>query len=315
MENMGRLNILVTGGAGFIGSNLIERLIQQNHNVIMIKRKSTNLFRLKSVIDKIKIYESDISDINSLSKIFEKNKIDMVYHLATFYKSSHIVDDINPMINTNILGLINLLELCKKYSVKKIINTGTCFEYKFNKNLLNEEDDLSPWNLYALTKITSENIIDYYSKENGIRAVTLRLFPPYGPKDNINKLIPYIIIKALKNEKIEITKGEQRWDYIFVDDIIDAYLKLLTYMPNGHEIYNVGTGTTKSIKNIIETISAILNKKLNVEYGAKEYRKNEIFYMKADITKIKNTLGWFPKTNLYDGLTKTLNYYREETNL
>ncbi|MDI6603789.1 MAG: SDR family NAD(P)-dependent oxidoreductase [Thermoanaerobacteraceae bacterium] len=312
---MGELNILITGGAGFIGSNLIEKLIQQNHNIIMIKRKSTNLFRLASLIDKIKIYESDISDIDSLSNIFEENKIDIVYHLATFYKPSHVMDDINPMINTNILGLTNLLELCTKHNIMKFINTGTCFEYKMDKNLLNEKDNLSPWNLYALTKITSENIIDYYSRENGIRVATLRLFPPYGPKDNINKLIPYIIIKALKDEKIEITKGEQRWDYIFVDDIIDAYLKLLTYMPNGHEIYNVGTGTTKSIKNIIETISAILDKKLNVEYGAKEYRKNEIFYMKADITKIKNTLGWLPKTDLKEGLTKTINYYREELNL
>ena len=178
------MKILLTGANGFIGSHLLERLVE-SYDVSIIKRKNSNLSRLR----KIEGYKSFNLDEQSLNEIFESN-FDMVVHLATHYRKEHKKEDIEEMIRTNITFPTLLLENMVERNVKYFINTGTFFEYDLSEEALNEDSPISPYNLYAATKAGFLENLKFFSRDHKIKVIDLKLFSPYGPRDN-QKFIPY----------------------------------------------------------------------------------------------------------------------------
>ncbi|NUU99644.1 hypothetical protein XO12_05880 [Marinitoga sp. 1154] len=304
MENMGiKKTILITGGTGFIGKNITEK-IRNDYNLIIISRKKNE--NKKGILH----YQGDIRNIEIFEKIVSENKIDTIIHLATYYKPKHNISEVSDMIDTNVKSVNNILEIMKKYKIKKLINTGTCFEYGIKKEKITESTPLNPWNLYAETKVLAEHLINYYVKNSEIKAITLRLFPPFGIYDNPNKFIPYIISKALKNEEIELTPCEQKWDFIFSEDIAYAYRRALEYENfEGHEIFNIASGNVMEFKKIVEHIIKQTRSNSIVKFE-KLYRENEIMYLEADISKAKNILNWTPRYTIFEGINKTINYLK-----
>jgi len=262
----------------------------------------------------IKAKKYDI-DKTSLETVFKENKIDCVIYLATYYRKKHSKEDVVNMIDTNIKFPSELLEQMRLSSVKYFINTGTFFEYAQKSEPINETQSRLPYDLYAATKIAFSEILKYYSDQQSITSIDLKLFAPYGPKDN-EKLIVFVVKNYLGKKKFSISPGEQKWNWTFVKDIADAYIKALKYiekMDNSYEVFNIGSDKIYSIKEIIEVIEKINGGECLVSYD-KPYSKNEIFYVCCDNTKAKNLLGWIPKYNLQDGLKQTYNYYRGELN-
>ena len=305
-------NILLTGATGFIGSHLLEKLLKESYNVIVLKRSFSDTWRIKHLLIKVKKY--DIDKI-SLETVFKENKIDCVIYLATYYRKKHSKEDVVNMIDTNIKFPSELLEQMRLSSVKYFINTGTFFEYAQKSEPINETQSRLPYDLYAATKIAFSEILKYYSDQQSITSIDLKLFAPYGPKDN-EKLIVFVVKNYLGKKKFSISPGEQKWNWTFVKDIADAYIKALKYiekMDNSYEVFNIGSDKIYSIKEIIEVIEKINGGECLVSYD-KPYSKNEIFYVCCDNTKAKNLLGWIPKYNLQDGLKQTYNYYRGELN-
>ena len=209
-------------------------------------------------------------------------------------------------------------EACKEFKVKLFINTSSCFVYKESRDKLKEDSVLGPLNLYALTKTYSEEVCSFYSKKYGLRCVTFRIFSPYGPADHERRLIPYIIKSFIKKERPNMTTGKQKWDFIYVDDIVDAYISLLNIStsPSRNEIFNIGTGEAVSIREIGWRIKEILTSDLEPVWGAVPHRKNEVWFICADISKAKNLLGWTPKTQILEkGLELTVEWYRRKLNV
>jgi len=303
MESMVK-TVLITGGMGFIGKNIIN-CIKDSYNLIIIGRKDIEK------ISNFKYYKCDISKIEELENVFEAEKIDRVIHLATYYKPIHSREDISSMIDTNVKGINNLLELSFQYKIEKVINTGSCFEYGHKNNILKEDDELDPWNLYAETKILAEHLINFYCKK-GLSVITFRLFPPFGPYDEPNKLIPYVIKNALENIRIELTLGEQKWDYIYSKDIAEAYRLALDSSVEGHEIINISNNNPISLKELVKKIIKITNSKSEICLGAKPYRENEIMYLHGDNSKAKKILKWSPKYKLEVALKETIEYFKEK---
>jgi len=311
---MEKLNkVLITGAAGFIGSQLTQRLIQEGFEVGIIKRVNSDTWRIKDLLDKIVAYDVDLRDTQDISKAVSHFRPDVIFHLATYYAVEHKPQEIPLMIDTNVLGTVNLLEASKDAMVKLFVNTSSCFVYRESENKLREEDDLSPLNLYALTKLQAEQACSFYAENYDLKAITFRLFPPYGPADHEGRLIPYVIKSLLDGERLKMTTGKQRWDFVYVDDIVDAYFKLLSVseFPQKHEIFNIGTGNAVSVREVVSRIKEIIGSELEPEWRAIPHRKNEVWFTCADISKTETFLKWQPKMQiLEEGVEFTVEWYK-----
>jgi nucleoside-diphosphate-sugar epimerase len=310
---MDQNRVLITGATGFIGSHLTERLIREGFEVGILKRENSDVWRIKNLSDKIVAFDVDLRDTQEVSKAVSHFRPEVIFHLATYYAVEHKPHEIPLMVDTNVLGTINLLEASKESMVKLFVNTSSCFVYKESENKLRENADLSPLNLYALTKIQAEQACSFYAEEYGLKTITFRLFPPYGPADHERRLIPYVIKSLFDGERLKMTTGEQRWDFVYVDDIIDAYFKLLNIpnLPEKHEIFNIGTGNVVSVREVVSRIKKIIGSELELEWGAIPHRKNEVWFTSADISKTENFLKWQPKIQILgEGLEFTVKWYK-----
>jgi nucleoside-diphosphate-sugar epimerase len=303
--------IFVTGATGFIGMHLLRRLIAEGYSVVAMVRKASEQ---KDRIEGVSYCYGDIRNYEDIKKGFLTSEPDAVIHLVTYYAIMHRADEIGIMVDTNVNGTINLLEAARESGrIKLFLNTSTCAVYEQKKHLLKEEDSLRPQNLYALTKLHAEEACSFYADTYSLPCVTLRLFPPYGPGDHERRLIPYVIGCILKNTSPNLTTGKQEWDFVYVDDIINAYLAVLKSAPFGekHAIFNIGTGNPVSIRSVVERIRSVLHSDVELPWGSVPHRDNEVWYNSADSSKASSILCWSPQTGMDEGISQTIAWYKD----
>ncbi|MFC1566310.1 NAD-dependent epimerase/dehydratase family protein [bacterium] len=289
--------ILLTGATGFLGSNLLKRLVAEteNYNVIVLKRSFSNTFRINSIIDKIKYY--DLDKLTNVDLVFKENKIDTIIHCATIYGRREI--EPLSLIEANLILPLQLLEIGCKNGVKTFINTDTILDKRVN--------------LYSLSKSQFRDWLTVYKEKMVCLDVALEHF--YGPMDDKSKFVTFIIESLLENvDKLELTKGEQERDFIYIDDVVDAFIKILNKskdLDKGYYDYEIGTGKNIKIKDFIELVKQIVgNDKTILNFGVLPYRKFEIMKHDVNIREIKK-LGWSPKISLEDGLRKIVKFEKE----
>jgi len=297
--------ILLTGATGFIGSHMLEALLGSGYGVIILKREFSNTWRIEHL--KSRFISYDIERV-ALKDIFKIHSVDVVIHLATLYRKfdDHGVD-VREMLMSNVSFPAELLELATRNNVSGFLNTGTFFEYDCSKLPVNESAVIKPFNFYAKTKVAFESILATYSKQLNIK--TFRLFSPYGEKDN-DKLIPMIIRKALMNERIELSDGLQKLDFIYVGDIVDAYLKALDSIEEGqvnYRSYNIGSGVGISIREVVSIVEQQLGKTIDKVW--KEPSVVDAPAVFADVSRAAIELGWNSNISIHEGIEKTIKYY------
>lgn len=310
MENMG-LKVLVTGGTGFIGSNLINRLVDDGHEVYaLIRPNSSNGIKR---LEKYKNIKMLYSSVENLVKIEDLPRFDICFNLASYgvdYNNQNPYE----MIDGNINFIINLIDFCNKNKTNLLVNTGSCFEYGINSNEkpLKETDALNPHSLYASAKVASVIMANTYAKMKSVKLITIRPFGVYGPNEGMHRLVPQVIDCILNNKKLDMTKGEQIRDYLFVNDLVDAYIRLSTDSRTKiYEIYNVCSSEQISIRKLVKELCKIYDYDIsNFNFGNIPYRENEVMYFVGDNSKIYNDISWKPKTKLVDGLRSTLEWYK-----
>jgi nucleoside-diphosphate-sugar epimerase len=309
---LSRKSILVTGGAGFIGANLVRKLLLVNHDVNLLIRSSTDLWRLKDVLSRLKIYKADISDKQSLTKIMTKISPKTIIHLAT-YSQYRNQEEFEQMVETNINGTLNLLTASKDIDYDIFVNTGSSSEYGIKENPMKETDLLEPISFYAATKSSATFLCQVFSKEYKKPIVTLRPFSAYGPYEEQGRFIPTIVKAIIKNKPIKLTPGNQRRDFICINDIVDIYVKALSHGSElSGQILNMGTGIEYTNDEVVQALFKVANKKIKIEKGAYQKRLWDTPHWVADISKTKKLLNWKPKFTLEQGLRYTYNWYRHE---
>lgn len=291
--------ILITGATGFLGSHLLPALIEKGYDIIVLKRSFSNTWRIQNVTSKIKSYDIDKVDIK---KIFDENKIAGIIHLATDYGRKNN-NDIIQMSKANIEMPAKLLDLGCKHGVIFFINTHTFSNSKYS--------------LYSAMKNSFIEIGKYFTSNFKIKFINMKLEHMYGERDEYSKFIPFIIKNILEDKKIKVTKSEQKRDFIYVYDVVDAYLNALDNLGNLNDNFlefEIGTGNSISLRDLLNKIEEIINKKanVNIKWGAIPYKKNEVFDSKANIEKAKQYLGWSPKYDINSGLKKTIDWYKEK---
>lgn len=309
-----RKSILITGGAGFIGSNLIKKLVELNYDVNLILKESTDLWRIKDILKKVKIHYADLSEKNELTKIVKKINPLFIIHLAT-YSNYRSQSDVKQMIEVNIKGTLNLLMASKDINYKIFVNTGSSSEYGIKDSPMKENDSLEPVSFYGATKAFSTFLCQIFAKEYRKPIVTLRPFSVYGPLEEEKRFIPTVIKAIINGKPIKLTPGKQRRDFIYIDDIVDIYMRTMSYGKKlSGQILNIGTGIEHTNDEAVQTLFNITGKKVKVEKGAFPKRLWDTFHWVADTSKIRKYLNWKPKFNLKDGLKKTYFWYKNEEN-
>ena len=298
---MNKKTILLTGATGFLGSHLLESFRGEKYNIIILERSFSNIQRIENVLNKVHYYNIDKI---KLIDVFKENKIDIVIHTATNYGRKG--EGITEVVRTNLLFPLKLLELCIIFKTNTFINTDTFL----NINIaLPEKLDY-----YVLSK---KQFVEYgrrISNEYDLKFVNLRLEHMFGPRDDTTKFIPFVIEKSLSNFGIDLTKGEQKRDFIYIKDIVSAFnivLKNLNkFRKNFHEI-GIGTSSPVRVKDAVLLIKKICNSDSKLNFGVISYRKNEIMESKADISILKHW-SWKPSFSLEVGVRETVKYYREK---
>lgn len=302
------MRVLVSGGAGFIGSNLVDKLINLGHNVCIIDNLSTG--NINNVNKKAQLYINDILDPN-VSKIFEKEKFDIVYHLAAQINVQKSIT--NPIFdsNVNVCGTINIINNCVNYNVKKIVYSSSAAVYGHPQYLpIDEKHEIRPISYYGLSKYTAEEYIRVFSNLNNLDFTILRYANVYGirqdPKGEGGVISTFMNSLFKKQPLYIFGDGSALRDYIFVEDIVDANIAALS--SGDKEIFNIGTGVYTSVKELAENMMDIISLKCNIEYTSA--RKGDIANSYFNINKAKNKLNWSPRFSLKDGLKKTIEYYK-----
>lgn len=301
--------ILLTGATGFIGSHLLEKLIQKDYEVLIIKRSFSNCWRIENLLNKVKIYDIDKIKLETIFK--ENNDIDCIIHLSTLYIKNHKdTNDVGEMIDSNIKFPTMLVDLGVKAGVRAFINTGTFFEYKNTNNLISENSEISPCNFYASTKVAFAQLLRYYANIFGLKVFDFKLFTPFGEKDN-EKLIVLMIKSFIEGEKLQCSGGNQVLSFTYIEDIIDAYMQGIKKIEEftGYEAFNIGYKDAYLIREVANELEKISNNKSNIVWGDVSNLKNEISYSKCDNQKLTSKLGWVPKYSLISGLNNTYHYY------
>lgn len=302
------MKILVSGGAGFIGSHLVEKLIEKGHKVVVIDNLSTG--KKDNLNPRAKFYKIDICS-PKISQIFKKEKPEIVYHFAAQIDVRKSTENPLKDAKINILGSLNVLENCKKFRVKKFIFPSSVGIYGQAKTFpIKETHSPNPIAPYPITKLAIEKYLHFY-KSQGLNFVSLRYSNVYGERQlsaGEGGVVAIFINKILKGEKsIIFGSGQQTRDFLYVDDAVRAALLALK-APSG-SIFNVSTNKDVSINNLLKLISKILNKKTKPIY--KTARSGEIIKSKIDYSKIKKEIGWIPKYNLEKGLKKTIDWFKK----
>lgn len=286
------IKILITGGSGFLGSSIINNLSKKNFNFLYIVRKKSNLSRIQKYKKNKKIIFTD----RNIENLFKKKKIDLILHCATNYGTNDT--DINNIIQSNLVLPLKLLSLAKKYKIKRFINTDTALNKKIS--------------LYTLSKFQFNEWFSEYSKDLYCCNVKIEHF--FGPQDNETKFVIFLIKNILNRKKIKLTKGEQKRDFIYIDDVVNAFEKIILNSfkkSKGKETFEIGTGKSFSIKKIANLILKITNRnKKLLDFGAIPYRTNEPMNIKINLKKLKK-IGWSPNYDLQQSLIKTIKYYSE----
>ena len=300
---------LITGASGFIGSCLLRKLISTGKTTHILLRREANLWRVRDLIRKTNVHFSDLSDIKSLTKIVEKIKPDIIYHLATYgaYSSQ---DNADLCVKTNIIGTWNLLKATSNVNYELLVNTGSSSEYGFKKSPMKERDFLEPASYYAVTKCSQTLLCSYFAKENHKPIVTLRPFSVYGPYEDKGRFVPTLLKALYFHSRMNLVSPSISRDWVYIDDIVNAYLLINKLKKHNGEIFNIGTGMQKTIKQIATLAPEVTGKECKLYWNKMENRKWDTDYWVADISKAKKLLRWSPKVSLNDGLLFTWKWFK-----
>ena len=301
--------ILVTGGAGFIGSHLVDRLIQEGNEVVVVDNLSTG--KRKNVNKKAQFYKMDIQS-KRIERVFRNERPLIVVHLAAQMSVRHSTDDPGFDAQVNILGTINVLEHAVRQGVRKVTfasSGGVVYGEQeiFPASESHRTEPLSP---YGISKLAGEKYLAYYANATGLRYVALRFANVYGPRQDSEGEAGVVAIFSKQmldgGQPIVNGTGKQTRDFIYVDDAVEAILVTLGEDVQG--IFNVGTGQETTINECYGIIKSLTKCQCKELYGAA--KKGEQFRSVLDVTKLREVFGWDPQVTLQEGLTRTVDFFR-----
>ncbi|BBO66726.1 CDP-abequose synthase [Desulfosarcina alkanivorans] len=302
------MKILITGATGFVGKHLIPELLKKGYECALLGRKMGRLvssYGLNATLIEYEpqsfAYVKDVRDFNPRAAI----------HLAGYLTSNDDRETVEGLLEANIAFSARLCGALEQTDVGLIINTGSFSEYSHG------DGSLEPAYFYSATKTAARHLVEYFGGKNGWRVVHVVPYTIYGPGGTGKKVMDYLIDSTLSEKPVDMTDGEQILDFIYIDDLVDFYCKLLE---NRHVIrpgvseYHIGTGKGTRIRKLAEIIQNVSGKKANVSWGKRAYRPRDIFHAVAPIESAVKDIGWFPRVDLKEGVERLIDSLGRDQN-
>lgn len=301
------MKVLVTGGAGFIGSHVTRMLLDANHEVAVIDNLSCG--KKESVDSRAKLIVADIKDSKKVKEALKG--VDAVIHMAGLIIVPESVRDPIKYCDNNVIGTVSFIEEMRKAKVRKIIfSSSACVYGTPNKLPIKEDAPLRPDNPYGASKASIETFLQTYNAIHGFDSIILRYFNPYGPGEKHvpeTHAIPNFIKATLVKKPIPLYwKGEQIRDFIYIEDLAQAHIDVLNQ--TGYQVFNIGTEKGVKVKDVIDEIFKIVGYKTPIKDLGK--RRGDVHANYASSEKLKKATGWSAKVSLSEGLKRTIDYYK-----
>jgi dTDP-glucose 4,6-dehydratase len=308
--------LLITGGAGFIGSEFVRQAVNRDYTVTVIDKLSYagDRERLKAAEQNIVFHKIDIADREAVERVFESEKPDIIAHWAAESHVDRSIADPSPFIDSNIKGTLVLLDAARHFGIRKFINISTDEVYGDlrGEGQFHETTPLNPSSPYSVSKASADMLGRAYHRTYGVPVITVRPSNNYGPWQYPEKLIPVVIWKALHNERVPVyAKGENVREWLFVADCVEAVFEILQNGIPG-EIFNVGSGEEKRNIDVVKIILQILGKPEELIEFVRD-RLGHDFRYSLSSKKIRTELGWKARIPFAEGIEKTVKWYAEHS--
>ncbi|MGL5151886.1 MAG: NAD-dependent epimerase/dehydratase family protein [Clostridium sp.] len=283
---------LITGGTGYIGSNIARRLVKDGHHVSILIRKNSSLSYLENIKDKIHLVE--FNNIEELTTYIDSKEIKCIFHLASLYITEHKSEEVENLVESNVLFGAKLLEAIKNSGADMIINTTTAWQHYNNEKY-------NPVNLYAATKEAFECLLKFYTEKKYMRAISLEIFDTYGEDDNRGKLLNALHKAYKNNETLNMSEGTQELDLVYIEDIVNGFITAYNTLKRmeGYKKYALCSGRKISIKGLIGLYQDIKGVKLNINWGQRPNREREVMCPPYVTEKLPE---WNCNVSLEDGI-------------
>ncbi len=314
------MHYLVTGGAGFIGNNLAVQLLKEGHKITIVD--SVNNYydpaikeaRLRRLPDSVQVHRIDLTDREALDAVFNENNFDAVAHLAAQAGVRYSLEYPEVYVQSNYVGTFNILDLAKKYQVKKVVLASTSSVYGSSTDMPFVETDLAPepMSIYAATKRATEFLGATYHHLYKMDVICLRFFTVYGPWGRPDMALFMFTENILADKPIDVfNNGNMRRDFTYIDDIVSGF-SLALEKGTGYEIFNLGNGKPVNLMDFVHLIEKELDKVATINFMP--LQQGDVPATVADISKAQALLGYAPKTSIDEGIHNFLTWYREYFN-
>lgn len=308
MDEIRGRRVLITGAAGFIGANLVRKLLLNGAEIHALVRQSTNLWRIREIIPKVTLHPVDLTDSEKLKYTVNRVRPEIIFHLAA-QGVSPLHQNHREILSTNVLGTFNLLDATAPLDYQLFVHISGSSEYGTKNEVMKESDLPEPVTFYGATKAAATILSRQFAQANSRPVVILRAFSVYGYWESPTRLIPKVIKSAFNNQELALTAYGYRRDFIFVEDVIEACLLTLQAKKIAGEVINIGSGQQWSNEEVVEMVQTLCGRRIKVRVGAYPARQSDKACWVADIGKAKKLLGWEPRHSIRSGLEKTINWF------
>ena len=305
---------LVTGGAGFIGSNIVRKLVSLNKKVVVFTENHANLWRLQDVLKNIEVVDVDITIEKDVFAAIKKIKPNVIFHLAAIGVQPHTGFK-KQVFDVNFFGTINLINACKTINFDCFIHTGSAVEYGQTTKKLTENLPLHPYEDYGVSKAATTLFCLKEALAHNLPIYTVRPFCVYGEYEMSYRLVPSIFLNGIQKKLIHLSEPHFVRDFIYVQDVVNFYLTLAEKRPSSHFVFNIGTGIQHSINDVVIAAQKLFEYPLKIAWNSTKPRPWEFENSCAQISLAKKVLNWEPKYSLEQGIKKSFHWFNTHIDL
>jgi dolichol-phosphate mannosyltransferase len=304
--------ILITGAGGFVGANLARRILRDGHEVHLLLRPGHQTWRLAEIRADVRAHEADLADSAAVSAAVRRSRPDWVFHLAA-YGAYPAQQGLERMVATNLLGCASLLDACAAQGVEAFLNAGSSSEYGFKDHAPHEDEALEPNSHYAITKAAATHYCRHAALSRDVNAVTVRLYSVYGPWEDPNRLIPTLIANGLRGELPPLVSPEIARDFVYVDDAVDAMVRVARSNVRRGSVYNICTGHQTSLREAVDIARRLMKVPAEPVWASMPERSWDTNVWVGTGEKLAREVGWRAETAFATGLARTVDWFLPRT--
>ena len=305
---------LVTGAGGFVGANLVRRLISSGVHVHAIVRPSTDPWRLSEIHERITIHGVNLTDRDGVLRAVREVRPGVIFHLAK-HRGDPATLDYRAAYEANLHSTMYLLEAARDLPLERFVHAGSSLEYDLGRSPLKESDAPAPRTVHGVTKAAATMLCQQVARRFDVPAVVLRFFTVYGPWEGPARFVSRVMMAAIDGAPLAITRDRVRHDWVFVDDVVDACLRSVTAPNVSGEVFNVATGSSTANQDLVDDVERLAGSAIARAATPFPPRPWDTEHWVADVTKSRELLGWAATTGLGAGLARTLEWFREHAPL